>query len=343
MLERIKKKIVDRWNVLRWGAFLPQSLMGLVFARWGGPARFLRNPLPWLAPYRRKELHVARHGGLGDTLMALPGLREVKRLNPGCRITYYSSFSGLLEGLPYINEVTFYDLERMPGNTVRYWVENSMPPKRHIAEMMADQLGVKITDLKPDCVVDPAIVRRFQDQWAELPRPWIVANRKSAGFAPNKDWFDDRWDTLITALGAKGTVIEIGNKPTDPLVPVTPARVDLRGRTTLAELAAAIAAADLLVSAPSGPTHIAAAVDTPAVVIVGGYEKPHSAGYPGNIYLSTDLPCSPCFKNTGCPYDKECLRRIDPSEVEEAVDRLWKSRDQAQSLHPAHDLGANSR
>jgi ADP-heptose:LPS heptosyltransferase len=108
-------------------------------------------------------------------------------------------------------------------------------------------------------------------------------------------------------------------------------------------MAAAIAAADLLISPVSGPTHIAAAVDTPAVVIIGGYEKPGTAGYPGNIYLTTDMPCSPCFLNTGCPYDKECLRRITPSRVEEAVKQLWTSLQPIKPFGPSVDPEAISQ
>ena len=213
----------------------------------------------------------------------------------------------------------------MQTNAVRLWVDDSMPPKRHIADLMADHFGVTILDRKPDCMTDPEAVRRYREGWAHLPRPWIVINRHSAGFAPNKDWFEDRWETLVGLLLKKATLIEVGNKPVGGSTPPDGPYVDLRGRTTLLELASAIAAADLLISPGSGPTHIAAAVDTPAVVILGGYEKPHSAGYPGNVYLATDLPCSPCFLNTGCPHDKECLREISVRDVEEAVDWLWAS------------------
>jgi ADP-heptose:LPS heptosyltransferase len=47
--------------------------------------------------------------------------------------------------------------------------------------------------------------------------------------------------------------------------------IDLSNRTSLEELIAVIAAADIFVGPDSGPAHIAAAARTPAVVIYGGY------------------------------------------------------------------------
>ena len=63
--------------------------------------------------------------------------------------------------------------------------------------------------------------------------------------------------------------------------------VDLRGRTSLPELVAAIAAADLFIAPDTGPMHIAGAVAVPAVVIYGGYMHPNSTAYPG---ISTSKP-----------------------------------------------------
>jgi lipopolysaccharide transport system ATP-binding protein len=73
----------------------------------------------------------------------------------------------------------------------------------------------------------------------------------------------------------------------------------------------------------SGPVHIAAAAGTPAVVIFGGFEHPVGSSYPGNIDLFTQLPCSPCWLKTPCPYDRECLRRISPEAVLKAAHTLW--------------------
>jgi ADP-heptose:LPS heptosyltransferase len=284
-------------------------------------------------PYRRERIVVARHGGLGDVLMCTPGLRELKLVNPGCHVTFHSPYGVLLRGLPYIDEIREYDEKNLPPGTIRFWVEDSLPPWRHLSEMMADHLALRIRDTRPDCIVDPQITDRFRTTWTSRPRPWVLVNRYSSGYTPNKDWFEDRWDELIERLVRRVTVIEIGNRSGSSCFQPLGNYVDLRCRTSLEELAAAIAASDLFISPVSGPVHIAAAVGTPGVVIYGGYEKPVCSRYEGNINLTTEIACSPCFMNDPCPIDKECLKRITPRQVEDAVDRLWRQLGEEGTLH----------
>jgi ADP-heptose:LPS heptosyltransferase len=100
----------------------------------------------------------------------------------------------------------------------------------------------------------------------------------------------------------------------------------LRSQTTLQELIAAIAAADLHVAPITGSVHIAAAVGVPTVVIYGGYEPPVCTDYPGNIGLYSPVECAPCWLQTPCPYGKKCLNIISVDQVEAAVERLWEDR-----------------
>jgi hypothetical protein len=73
--------------------------------RWGCLARLARWPLPWHVPYRHDEVRVWRPGGLGDVLMCTPALRELKRRNPACRVTFYTDFPSVVDGLPFIDQV----------------------------------------------------------------------------------------------------------------------------------------------------------------------------------------------------------------------------------------------
>ena len=109
--------------------------------------------------------------------------------------------------------------------------------------------------------------------------------------------------------------------------------VDLRGDTSLQDLAAVIAAADLYVGPVSGPMHVAAATRTPAVAIVGGFEHPVNTHCDGNVEFYTSVPCAPCWLREPCPFDLRCLRAISPEAVELAVARVGKA-------HP--DLDANA-
>ena len=152
---------------------------------------------------------------------------------------------------------------------------------------------------------------------------------------PNKDWPDEYWDDLVGRLAARGTVIDVGAPPPEPSARPTGSYIDLRGQTTLPELVAAIAVADLHIAPVTGTVHIAAAMGVSSVVIYGGYEHPDCSSYPGNINLYSPVECAPCWLRDPCPYAKKCLKMITPGQVEAAVDQLWnassKSRPERQS------------
>jgi ADP-heptose:LPS heptosyltransferase len=147
--------------------------------------------------------------------------------------------------------------------------------------------------------------------------------RKAGPWTPNKNWPDASWETLLQSLTKTSTIIEIGSENDQPASNL-PNYIDLRGKTSLQKLVACIAAADILIAPISGPVHLAAAVRTPAVVILGGYELPENTAYPGNKILYTPIHCSPCWLRTPCPIDRECLKQITPEKVEEAVKEVWE-------------------
>lgn len=91
--------------------------------------------------------------------------------------------------------------------------------------------------------------------------------------------------------------------------------VSLAGRTGVAELAAVIGRAALLVANDSGPMHLADALDRPMVVLFSGTDlesqwRPRGAP---NRLLRRPTPCAPCYR-FDCPYEVACLD-IPPEEV----------------------------
>ncbi len=285
--------------------------------------RRFRFPNPLKAPYRRSQLHLGRSGGHGDVLLCTPALRELKQINPACHVTFYTYIPDLLRGLPFVDAVRNFD-ER-PGDLIDLGYEDLIPPHRHIAAIMGDKLGLRIRDVRPSCVVNPEIVSRFLAEWRDLRRPRIMVSRRAGPCTPNKDWPDEHWRNLLDRLTNRFSVIEIGAPGQARERQANEHYLDLRGKTSLEEMVAAIGAADLHVGPISGPVHFAAALRTPAVVIYGGYEPPQCTAYPGNINLYSPVHCAPCWLRTPCPYEKECLSLITPAAVEEAITQIWYS------------------
>ena len=294
-----------------------------VGTRYGELARRLRWPLDRWAPYHRRELHLWRAGALGDVLMCTPALKLLKRANPQCHLTFYTKYPSLVKGLPFIDSVK--PMEELPPSAIQLKYEWSIPPSRFLAQIMGDEIGVDVAEIRPSCVRNPVIYAEVLERFQRLPKPLIVLSRRAGPWTPNKQWPLEYWEELIERLLSWASVIEIGTEiDSNDRKHETPRYCDLRGKLSLDELVATISAADLHVGPISGPIHIAAAFSIPSVVIYGGYEQPCSTEYEGNINCYTPLSCSPCWLRTPCPFHLLCLREIQPATVEKSLKSLWQ-------------------
>ncbi len=112
-------------------------------------------------------------------------------------------------------------------------------------------------------------------QWAasflnDCPRPWMA-------LGVGARWVTKRWPAEHFAALARraqefvgGTVLFVGGRDETPLARATAERLsgavrDLTGRTTLPQLAAILAATDVMVANDTGPLHLAAALGRPVV------------------------------------------------------------------------------
>jgi len=98
---------------------------------------------------------------------------------------------------------------------------------------------------------------------------------------------------------------------------------NLAGETSLIEAVDLMAACKIVVSNDSGLMHIAAAVNCQVVALYGstspGYTPPLSEHVE---ILHTDISCRPCFKRE-CPLKHlDCLQKLSPDLVINAIDNL---------------------
>jgi lipopolysaccharide heptosyltransferase II len=94
---------------------------------------------------------------------------------------------------------------------------------------------------------------------------------------------------------------------------------ELVGELDLAELAALIAGADLLVTNNTGPAHVAAAVGTPVVDLYALTNPQHTPWQVRSRVLFHDVPCRNCYKSV-CPAGHhDCLRLVPPERVTAAA------------------------
>ncbi len=205
-------------------------------------------------------------------------------------------------------------------------------------------LGASREILPPRIWVDEKQTRQFQRRIdAEYPadaRPWFGLN-PGAEYGPAKRWPAARFAAAAAAIVkqtncrwlvfgtgadwnlAESITAEIRGAAADPQ-----SAINLAGKTSLGELAAALKLCKLVLTNDTGPMHLAAAVGAPVIVPFGSTSPELTGPGPGSgaQILRAGVPCSPCFRRQ-CPIDLRCLTRIETSSAIEAAMRVLTPRD----------------
>jgi heptosyltransferase-2 len=153
-------------------------------------------------------------------------------------------------------------------------------------------------------------------------RSWFGLN-PGAQYGPAKRWPAERFIEAAVALrrktncrwvvfggdGDRDLADKIARETGEPIV-------NLAGKTSLRELAAALKLCDFVLTNDTGPMHLAAAVGARMVAIFGS-TSPELTGpifSPRARIVRQSVPCAPCFLKD-CPIDLRCLRGITAETV----------------------------
>lgn len=189
-----------------------------------------------------------------------------------------------------------------------------------------------ISPLQPvDAVLDipSRAVAAMEKKLAVLAgKPYIVIFPGAS--IPERRWGTEKFQELARRVHGWGLPVVIVGGLADQSAGNTIASggvgLNLAGTTSLAETAALLARARLLVTGDSGLLHIAAELKVPTVSLFGpGIEKKWAPRDDRHIVLNKHLDCSPCtrFGSTPkCPIAARCLALITVDDVENAVRRI---------------------
>ncbi len=282
--------------------------------RWGLPARsLLFGPM-----------------SLGDDLLCTAVLHEARRR--GQPFTMFTArpelFAGNHDpaGIRPIDDHFSTFLRRMKRTVISpYYVhpdaaapDRDVLPKRHIIAEMCRLSGITgEVGLRP-------YLHLTDDERKNAPRlpRQIALHSTGMGAAlpyPTKEWGADRFAELARLLSKDFSLVQLGSRH-DPLLPEV--ALDLRGRTSLREAAAVQSVSLLFIGLEGFLTHLARAIDCPAVVIHGGRAPAGVFDYVANINLYSRPPCSPCGLRTECPQDLACMAAISAPAVAKAVQEM---------------------
>ncbi len=185
--------------------------------------------------------------------------------------------------------------------------------------------------------LDPASRDETQNYLASLSvaltRPLVVIH-PGAG-AAIKLWEPDKWGEVARHLSQDGCSVLLTGGPDEAglTAAVSAASaghtLDLGGRTSFSELAALLAAADLVLGPDSGPLNLAVAVGTPTIHLFGPAD-PVRFGPWGDakhhLVLQSDWTCIPCgrFDWPDLP-EHGCVRDISADAVLDAAHHLLQA------------------
>jgi len=282
--------------------------------------RFLRGGQQWLRC--RRPLRMIHFGNSpGDDLLCTVVAHELKRRD-GRQWAVMSDHPELfqlnpdVEAVIPVSEALFGAIQAMGGGALKvgYPVtvqdyQGAVAPTRHIAAHLCESAGISGTiDLMPRITLSAEELG-----YGRLSAPQIAI--MSAGSSripiPNKEWVPGRFQAVVDALRGRYVFVQLGSER-DPKLE---GAVDLRGRTTLRQAAAVIANSLTFVGLVGFLMHLARAVERRSVIVYGGREAPWQSGYTGNINLTGEVPCAPCWYLSKCVLQHQCMTDISVESV----------------------------
>ena len=145
---------------------------------------------------------------------------------------------------------------------------------------------------------------------------------------PNKIWPYEHFAKLCDALYRDNIIPVMIGGPNDgsiskmisAMTEIPP--IDLTGKTTLKQLAYIIKKAKVFVGGDTGPMHLAVAVDTPTIALMGPTDIVRN-GPLGDKHLPIIVPydCAGCWQRA-CPKKIDCLAAITVEQVYQGIRNL---------------------
>lgn len=216
-----------------------------------------------------------------------------------------------------LNDIRKPDKSGLDG-TARRYVALGLP---HDAPM-PDDVPMPLLRVKP-------ANRALLLQQYGLQENGFIALMPGAEYGPAKQWPASHFRQLAQQMIHRGLqVVVLGSAKERELGEsivsgLGSAAQNMCGATELVDAIDLLSACRTAVSNDSGLMHVAAAVSAPLVAIYGSSSPRLTPPLSKNaVVMSLNLSCSPCFKRT-CPLGHtDCLNRLLPSTVSEAMESL---------------------
>jgi ADP-heptose:LPS heptosyltransferase len=220
---------------------------------------------------KRPFVYLARKRALGDVLWTEPVVRQLAARSG--TVIVYTKYPELflhypLANVRFTNHLRFWEralwaIEKTLHLT-RFFIDLDHAyednPKMHFLSAYQLVACLPLTREYPKLYLS-SDERNFRP--AGINDPYIVLHLESMTDKNYRKVYGIDWETVVLKLKEKGySVVQVGKEP----VPIPCATVI---KTSIREMIGLIANADLFVGIDSGPSHLAAALGTPALIFFG--------------------------------------------------------------------------
>lgn len=195
------------------------------------------------------------------------------------------------------------------------------PDRSKLEQFLAfgDVLGLPAAPVEFGLAPTATEARDAETRVRGLTPPLVAACVGSS--CPSRRWFPERTAAVLRALQSRyaASAVLLGSPVDAPFAAATVSRAnrvrDLVGQTSLRELLAILARADLAFGPDSGALHLAAALGRPVISLWGATSPARSTPYACEALVVTGAaPCAPCFLHN-CPIGRVCMREISVDAV----------------------------
>ena len=241
----------------------------------------------------------------------------------------HSFRSALLFFLGAVEERVGYSLNKRGPLLTQRLAQNGefLATAEHYMRIL-DTLGGQRLDETPTLRVTEAEERRFDQNHTDVGRGY-AALIVGAQYGPSKRWPASYFSELADMIAARYSrmVYLLPAKDEMEIAEQVCEGVSNKGKVQIkmmdiGELKVCLSRAALVVSNDTGPRHIAAALATPTIVILGPMdakytEYPSSLTYP----IQNQVACAPCNRKK-CDTDHACMVSIKPERVFAKVEEI---------------------
>lgn len=277
------------------------------------------------------DILVRRRAGMGDLLLATPVLAALGRRHVGARIFVETDHPAVLEGNPWVAGASRCFHARAWGAVFGLDLAYERRPFMHVVDAYADECGVRAETRRPALYCHLSAGARAASVAMGAGR-WVAMHVAGPSAWPGRVWGQAGFAAVSAALSARGwKVVLVGG---ERAAPGAPCDLDLRERTTSAEVGAAIARCGLFVGLDSFPMHVACALSVPCVGLFGSVDPalrlPGTADAVGVTAPQHSVWCLGCHhhlpapRTTGsCARDRVyCMEMLSPGDVLQAALRV---------------------